>query len=62
VPIVGACGIVVAVMLLVVVAVEDPLALAAVTLNVYDVEEAKPVTVNGATSVAVSDPGVDVAV
>jgi hypothetical protein len=47
---------------LVIVAVEDPLALAAVTLNVYAVEEANPVTVNGATSVAVNDPGFDVAV
>ena len=43
----GAAGTVVAVIEIVVVAVEVPLALVAVTLNVYEVPPANPVTVKG---------------
>jgi hypothetical protein len=64
VPIVGACGTVVAVMLL---DADDaalaPIELVAVTVNVYAVAEAKPVTVNGDDPpVAVNPPGLDVTV
>jgi hypothetical protein len=62
VPIVGACGTVVAVIELVTVAVDVPLAFVAVTLNVYAVADAKPVTVSGDPLVAVKLPGDDVAV
>jgi len=64
VPIVGACGTVVAVMLLV---AEDaalvPEALVAVTVNVYEVDDCKPVTVRGEDApVAVYPPTLDVTV
>jgi hypothetical protein len=62
VPIVGACGTVVAVIELEVVAVEVPLALVAVTLNVYAVADASPVTVTGEPLDAVKEEGEDVAV
>jgi hypothetical protein len=62
VPIVGACGIVVAVIEPDVVAVEVPLAFVAVTLKVYDVADCRPVTVTGEPPDAVNDPGLEVAV
>jgi hypothetical protein len=62
VPIVGACGTVVAVIEPDVVAVEVPLAFVAVTLKVYDVADCRPVTVTGEPLVAVKDPGLEVAV
>jgi hypothetical protein len=61
VPIVGACGTVVAVIDPDVVAVEVPLALVAVTLNVYAVADARPVTVSGELPDAVNDDGLEVA-
>jgi len=64
VPIVGACGTVVAVMLLV--AEDDALvpdALVAVTVNVYELDDCNPVTVRGEDApVAVYPPTLDVAV
>ena len=62
VPIVGACGTVVAVIEFETVAVEVPFAFVAVTLNVYEVAEASPVTVRGDDPVALKLPGLDVAV
>ena len=63
-PTVGACGTVVAVMLL---EAEDaapvPLALVAVTVNVYAVFDARPVTVTGDDApVPVNPPGLEVTV
>ncbi len=64
VPMVGACGTVVAVILLD--AAEAglvPTALVAVTVNVYAVPEARPVTVNGDEAPdAVNPPALDVTV
>jgi hypothetical protein len=64
VPIVGACGTVVAVMLLEAADAElVPRALVAVTVNVYEVLERRPCTVNGdEVPDAVNPPGLDVAV
>jgi hypothetical protein len=64
VPIVGAPGTVVAVMLLdAAEAALVPIALVAVTVNVYEVDEVRPVTVNGEDAPeAVSPPGLDVTV
>jgi hypothetical protein len=64
VPIVGAPGTVVAVMLAVAAdAALVPIALVAVTVNVYEVDDVKPVTVNGEDAPeAVSPPGLDVTV
>jgi hypothetical protein len=64
VPIVGAPGTVVAVMLFEAEeAAEVPIALVAVTVNVYEVDDVKPVTVNGEDApAAVSPPGLDVTV
>jgi hypothetical protein len=64
VPIVGACGTVVAVTLF---DAEDagpvPIALVAVTVNVYEVLDCKPVTVIGDEApVPVKPPGLDVTV
>jgi hypothetical protein len=64
VPIVGACGTVVAVMLL---EAEDaalvPRELVAVTVNVYDVLDCKPVTVSGDEAPElVNPPGLEVTV
>ena len=63
VPIVGACGVVVAVIALVaalLALVAD--ALVDVSANVYEVADCNPVTVIGDVPLAVNDPGVDVAV
>jgi hypothetical protein len=64
VPIVGACGTVVAVMLLEAAdAALVPRPLVAVTVNVYDVLDCRPVTVNGDEEPpAVNPPGLDVTV
>jgi hypothetical protein len=64
VPIVGACGTVVAVMLLEAAEAADvPTAFVAVTVNVYAVADAKPVTVKGDPAPdAVKPPGLDVTV
>jgi hypothetical protein len=64
VPIVGACGTVVAVTLFEAEeAAEVPIAFVAVTVNVYEVDDVKPVTVNGEDAPeAVSPPGLDVTV
>jgi hypothetical protein len=64
VPIVGACGTVVAVMLLEAAeAGPVPVALVAVTVNVYDVLDARPVTVTGDEApVPVNPPGLEVTV
>jgi hypothetical protein len=64
VPIVGACGTVVAVMLFDAEEAADvPIALVAVTVNVYEVDEARPVTVSGDEAPdAVNPPGELVAV
>jgi hypothetical protein len=61
-PIVGACGTVVAVMLLEAAdAVPDPRELRAFTVNVYEVLDCKPVTVTGDDApVPVNPPGLDV--
>jgi hypothetical protein len=61
VPIVGACGTVVAVRAPDTVAVEVPLAFVAVTLYVYEVDEARPVIVNGDDPVAEKLPGLETA-
>jgi hypothetical protein len=64
VPTVGAPGTVVAVMLAVAAeAALVPIALVAVTVNVYETDEVKPVTVKGEDApTAVSPPGLDVTV
>jgi hypothetical protein len=64
VPIVGACGTVVAVMLLDATDAElVPIALVAVTVKVYEVDDCKPVTVKGDDAPdAVNPPGLDVTV
>jgi hypothetical protein len=64
VPIVGACGTVVAVMLLEAAEAADvPAAFVPVTVNVYAVPDCKPVTVNGDDApVAVKLPGLEVTV
>jgi hypothetical protein len=64
VPIVGACGTVVAVILLEADDAEPvPIALVAVTVNVYDVLDCKPVTVTGDEAPdPVNPPGLDVTV
>jgi hypothetical protein len=64
VPIVGACGTVVAVIELEALeSAESPTAFVALTTNVYAVADCNPVTVNGDDApVTVYEPGVDVAV
>jgi hypothetical protein len=62
VPMVGACGTVVAVIEEDAAEVNVPLALAAETVKVYEVADCKPVTVIGEVPVPVNDPGVLVAV
>jgi hypothetical protein len=63
VPIVGACGTVVAVMLDVAAEAADvAVVFVALTVNVYDVADCNPVTVIGEDPVAVNPPGEDVTV
>jgi hypothetical protein len=63
VPIVGACGIVVAVILDVAADAADvAVAFVALAVNVYDVLDCRPVTVTGDAPVPVNDPGEEVTV